>query len=416
MFYSPDLPLQLLESQSLCSSDFKLRLTPLSTIEPFDIVNIHLHRFMMWSPQISRCALQVSFLLTLPSLILLFFADQAVAQDLVPNSTVLANHDPHLLKRADPSEIYEKYRCQGEKMWARIQSAFAGHEAPGEVFPASALDNGWYKRTDTNNQRLPPKFVRYFDLELGKGHEPTAQQIYQRDWELKQDFKNRKGETVEAKVSPFRFDFVFCPSQFSRYTESNQYLDGGPNMARGNVYPQYNTRYMPVISAVVVDDMKSPINILKRLWSVNPGLHQGAVTIPSNQDLRDRYIPPLARWSDFIWTAYTITSTQFEPSVDFKKLQYFVHDDITNEDTKTTMAFIMQESGIKPNDCRFPGLVFDITTQEGLALLGTPNGMGAGWLLVDRARDLGKRSPKFRIWREGASGSMSMMGINMVPV
>lgn len=45
----------------------------------------------------------------------------------------------------------------------------------------------------------------------------------------------------------------------------------------------------------------------------------------------------------------------------------------------------------------FPGLEFGVDTEEGEALLGTPNGMGTAWLLYDRSRELGRRNLKARI-------------------
>jgi hypothetical protein len=39
----------------------------------------------------------------------------------------------------------------------------------------------------------------------------------------------------------------------------------------------------------------------------------------------------------------------------------------------------------------WPGVTFDIESEEGKAILGTPNGAGTAWLLIQRKRELGRR-------------------------
>lgn len=42
----------------------------------------------------------------------------------------------------------------------------------------------------------------------------------------------------------------------------------------------------------------------------------------------------------------------------------------------------------------WPGMTFDIAGEEGMAILGTPNGAGTAWLLIQRKRELGHRRIK----------------------
>ncbi len=51
----------------------------------------------------------------------------------------------------------------------------------------------------------------------------------------------------------------------------------------------------------------------------------------------------------------------------------------------------------------WPGKTFGLETNEGKALLGTPNGVAVGWLLIDRYREMGRREPKVTIWVMGNS-------------
>lgn len=49
-------------------------------------------------------------------------------------------------------------------------------------------------------------------------------------------------------------------------------------------------------------------------------------------------------------------------------------------------------------DHKFPGLDFGMDSDEGRALLGTPNGIGAARLLIDRASELGRRDVRIYIF------------------
>lgn len=49
-------------------------------------------------------------------------------------------------------------------------------------------------------------------------------------------------------------------------------------------------------------------------------------------------------------------------------------------------------------DRKFPGLDFGMDSAEGRALLGTPNGLGAGRILIDRASELGRRDLRIYIF------------------
>ncbi len=69
------------------------------------------------------------------------------------------------------------------------------------------------------------------------------------------------------------------------------------------------------------------------------------------------------------------------------------------------MAYIFQRQSGGVN-IPFPGLEFEMDSEEGLALLGTPDGMGTGWLMQDRVKELGRRDPKVTIWTEGAKAMM----------
>lgn len=92
-----------------------------------------------------------------------------------------------------------------------------------------------------------------------------------------------------------------------------------------------------------------------------------------------------------MWTVWnTVAKTPHD-------LRYLGHDAITNDDTVAIMKHVFQNGPAKQL-LIWPGLTFGLDQEEGQALLGTPNGLGTAWLLIDRAKELGPRMPKVTIF------------------
>ncbi|KAJ5175657.1 uncharacterized protein N7482_001534 [Penicillium canariense] len=104
---------------------------------------------------------------------------------------------------------------------------------------------------------------------------------------------------------------------------------------------------------------------------------------------------PISKWSDVVWLSYAALARSTGSSV--ANLKYLVRTHIINADTLSVMKTVC--GGPCP---AWPGMVFDINqkksggvliNQNGLALLGTPNGGGAAWLLINHKQQLGKKTP-----------------------
>ncbi|KAL8829404.1 MAG: hypothetical protein Q9170_006179 [Blastenia crenularia] len=276
-----------------------------------------------------------------------------------------------LVKR-DPAADFQTALCTGQAMWAKVQSAFDGHGDPVQTFLPSTLKNGW-SRID-EKEALDSKWQQYFDLKLGPGKIPPADQVSLVRLSQNLDFVNSQGATVKS------------------------YSGLGAGTAHNYAY------YAPSISAVVMQDTESPANVVKDLYSM---MEQAP---PSNRDIVNYHTPPLSRWSDLTWTVYENISQ------DSKSLRYIGRNSIMNEATIGIAFYIFDRHRPDPRrrfSAPFPGLEFGMDSPEGQALLGTPNGMGTGWLLIDRSRELGRRNPMVRIWTEGG---LLMMAWDMAPV
>ncbi|EFQ94482.1 hypothetical protein CFE70_006410 [Pyrenophora teres f. teres 0-1] len=91
-------------------------------------------------------------------------------------------------------------------------------------------------------------------------------------------------------------------------------------------------------------------------------------------------------WSDIAFLAWT------EPAADEEKrggdLKYVLRWAITNKDTVEVTSELLAnyrvEKGISDEEWNpvWPGISFDADSEQGHALLGTPNGSGVAWLLL----------------------------------
>ncbi|KAL8896243.1 MAG: hypothetical protein Q9207_007800 [Kuettlingeria erythrocarpa] len=298
--------------------------------------------------------------------------DRAVMPDVEPLHLYLLPSNGSLVKREQTP--FEYAVCLGQDMLERIRSAIEGHEAPGKEFRPSDLNNGWTRRDSTMG--LNNLWVQFFDKELGQGKAPTPAFVNYVRLDQDKEFKNADGEIKQ------------------------------PLRALGVGTPTHETQYMPQIGAIIVKNMVSPMNVFQKYLKKQPPQE-----MPSTDDIVDKYTPPLSRWSDITWTVYE------ELSGGQKNLQYVGHENIIGPSTRAVVKGLLEERRTTPNAPLrappFPGLTFGMDTEEGQALLGTPNGVGTARLLIDRAKELGKRDLKVTVW---SYGPYLDMVFNMVPI
>jgi hypothetical protein len=89
-------------------------------------------------------------------------------------------------------------------------------------------------------------------------------------------------------------------------------------------------------------------------------------------------------------------------------MRYVLRAHITNPDTLAIMRHVLSESAedsfvpppherkrlrwtAQDERPRWPGVVLDIKKDKARSLLGTPNGSGVAWLLIQRKRELGHK-------------------------
>jgi hypothetical protein len=71
-------------------------------------------------------------------------------------------------------------------------------------------------------------------------------------------------------------------------------------------------------------------------------------------------------------------------------VDYVIRSPIENTETEALIKQALDRVG-KPLG-PWPGVVFDMNTDEGQALLGSPNGLGVGYLLIQHKNSLGMKT------------------------
>ncbi|KAL8846866.1 MAG: hypothetical protein Q9221_008065 [Calogaya cf. arnoldii] len=151
--------------------------------------------------------------------------------------------------------------------------------------------------------------------------------------------------------------------------------------------------YYSLTGFILVTDSYSPSGQLRRLL------------VPENE-IPDK-IPLLHQFSDALWFEWKSHTNQ--PGT----FRYYAVESIINHPTAELMDDIMEARRGSDDVSWEERLTFDLTSDEGKALFGCPNGVAVSWLLIHRFATLGKRTPRVTIFNP--SGGMRSMLWDLIP-
>ncbi|KAF1928401.1 uncharacterized protein M421DRAFT_92650 [Didymella exigua CBS 183.55] len=140
---------------------------------------------------------------------------------------------------------------------------------------------------------------------------------------------------------------------------------------------------------------------------------QSAMQIWGVDEVTADELPELNRVSDISWAFWKRAHKDDAGLNNIQK--FFVHDAV-NEDTLRLVGVALKTYQVPEGDIRrtrlpkWPGLVFDIETEEGKVMLGSPNGIAAGYFLVQHKTQLGcnKYIYQVTLWSD-PDGDVQMM-------
>jgi hypothetical protein len=167
-----------------------------------------------------------------------------------------------------------------------------------------------------------------------------------------------------------------------------------PYTINGKTYPKtggsFSSILNPTAGLLIAVNNITPAAQVQRSWRYSKP--KAGKIAPSP---RVHQLPLLQHWSDIAflqWSTLSTTNASLPP------LKYILRANIQNKDTTDAMSHVLgYNAKVKPyrrdepQRPRWPGVSFDTDTRAATALLGTPNGIGVGWLLAQHKRELGHK-------------------------
>ncbi|KAI4200084.1 MAG: hypothetical protein LQ348_001792 [Seirophora lacunosa] len=327
-----------------------------------------------------------------------------------PNLNLSLPEQPHLLPRDDPL-TYAAAICNGQRNWKMITDAFAGGYPPGRDFTFDDLENGWnseeYTQYLEDRWKAPLRYISNQLKDVADNTLPDPGDIVFVDLSQDKEFVNDEGKkTVSFPLYFLPVLFYSSPprmlprSHFTSHRLPHPRLSL-PSHQQPATFGKFQSLIMATHATIYTQYANSPSSRLRTSRTPPP-----AASLP-------QLVPPVHRLSDANWFSWTQVEEDHP-----ERLRFIAHDTISNHNTLVIINTILQAHvGDRPNmGFAWPGLSFEVGLgerkgvpegdAEGLALLGTPNSVNVVWMLVERARALGKRGLSVHIFVEpGDDGS-----------
>ncbi|KAI7365170.1 hypothetical protein KC354_g5075 [Hortaea werneckii] len=103
---------------------------------------------------------------------------------------------------------------------------------------------------------------------------------------------------------------------------------------------------------------------------------------------------PLGLLSDVMFLEYEHLCKTTQPPLNVKDLRYMFRSQIVNKETREVIFEVLKRRGVVNGPVPWPGTAFKFPSEKALALLSTPNGRGAAWILISHRAELGWKTIK----------------------
>ncbi|KAL8819075.1 MAG: hypothetical protein Q9223_002411 [Gallowayella weberi] len=241
---------------------------------------------------------------------------------------------------------YDYAVCKGRVLWSNIQAAFNGQRPPGRQFGQADFDSSWTLVPEPSPLPNGGHWENPFKSFSAAAAAPVGPSV--RGLAANQDktFKNVAGRPVAL------------PTKAS-----------------------YKVQYLPGWSAMLATSVQSPS---KRLIDSDDSPYGHVIEAKDIPTL----IPPMHRLSDVSWYVWSILTAN--PGT----LRCIGHDFITTGETTSIMEYLQiarmgHDDGVLP----WPGLVYDINSDEAKALLATPNSLATAYIYDGSCCGSGEKTP-----------------------
>ncbi|KAF1917613.1 hypothetical protein BDU57DRAFT_537270 [Ampelomyces quisqualis] len=137
------------------------------------------------------------------------------------------------------------------------------------------------------------------------------------------------------------------------------------------------TTYQP--TAAYFTTVFNPTEGVIIAWGSYGAKYQG-----SKQDPPINVLPKLQNWSDIAWLQWVQIAGDMA-----KNLRFVFRSPVANTEAQWLISRALERSGKQLST--WPGVEFGMDTDEGKAILSSPNGSGVAYLLLTHKRQLGRK-------------------------
>ncbi|KAL8669694.1 MAG: hypothetical protein Q9168_005723 [Polycauliona sp. 1 TL-2023] len=283
----------------------------------------------------------------------------------------------------------------------RVAIPFGQRSVSKPIDPSYLSDNvnaSIFERADPNPVILQPAVTngKKF-LGIIQNAQPRPAIWTQHDFDIGgwKDNPNNLPQTVDDTLAKVLKDLGLSTTEADVDKTAAQQFVGFENMDCEQIDDdqsggQYIMTYIPGGGTMITNEVISPIQNAKNYFS------QMGMPPPTVPQLR-KMIPRLNRWSDVVWFLWAKKAGGKAGD-----LRYILKDNVVNKGTRDIIDAIF---GIPANtlDLPWPGKTFDVLKgDDGLALLGSPLGVGIAWIIADNKEVLGERSLKITVFTNDA--------------
>ncbi|KAK3712625.1 hypothetical protein LTR37_009068 [Vermiconidia calcicola] len=138
-------------------------------------------------------------------------------------------------------------------------------------------------------------------------------------------------------------------------------------------FAYFHNNYYPDQGIIVAADNYGPVQRLKQVGKTLEG-----------------EILPLRQWSDIAFLEWQHLTSAGEQR---KGISFVIQSNVVNMRTKNVIFKALEDEGLSPIPPAFPsGKEYSMDSKQGKAILGTPNGGGVAWFLIQHKAELGHKT------------------------
>ncbi|CAN9216217.1 unnamed protein product [Alternaria alternata] len=239
----------------------------------------------------------------------------------------------------------------------------------------------WYWR-ETNPSTFSCSFSEHWHLahamrSLGLDGKPASEGGDNQCYRI--EHWNPENRDDKGNQIPAINQWYSVPGHDKQYRATKAHFEFGINTKGGAIYGLF---------------LESALASAKSIWG-------GGTKEPNRDDL-----PQLRAFSDIMWAFWVRNN----PNV--RNIRYFFMIGISNDLTNQIIASCLRDAGAELSE--WPGTSFSTTTDQGHALLGSPNGATFAYLLMQHKAQLGQKTiTKITVFRPETDDDLSFVDASL---